>query len=145
MIPLFDADGNLPPGVHLVAWGTFEARYCGTAHRQRLARGLTAALSILHRAGCRRVFVDGSFVTVKVVPNDYDAAWDPTGVDLLSLRSMEPVFFDFSQFRAAQKAKFLGEFFPSSLAEGRSGTTFLEFFQFDKDTGKQKGIIALDL
>jgi hypothetical protein len=61
------------------------------------------------------------------------------------LRSLEPVFFDFTNLRAAQKAKFLGEFFPSSVVADSVGTTFLDFFQVDKATGNAKGIIALDL
>ena len=89
--------------------------------------------------------MDGSFVTTKTVPNDFDVAWDPAGVDLLRLKILEPVFFDFANARAAQKAKFFGEFFPSSINADPAGNTFLEFFQIDKHTGNQKGIIALDL
>jgi hypothetical protein len=145
MIPAFEADGNLPPGVHLTTWELFEARYGVSAHRLRLIKGLSNALAILRIAGCRRVYVDGSFVTAKAVPMDYDVAWDPTGVDLAALKAKEPVFWDFSNLRAAQKAKFLGEFLPSSATEAGCGKTFLEFFQIDKNTGMQKGIIALDL
>jgi hypothetical protein len=47
--------------------------------------------------------------------------------------------------RAAQKAKYLGELFPAQMGEGGSGLTFLELFQVDKETGKPKGIVALDL
>jgi hypothetical protein len=61
------------------------------------------------------------------------------------LLALEPTFFDFTNLRAAQKAKFFGEFFPSSAKADLVGTTFLEFFQIDKNTGSQKGIIALDL
>lgn len=89
--------------------------------------------------------MDGSFVTIKAVPNDFDVAWDPNGVDLPRLKILEPVFFDFFNSRAAQKAKFFGEFFPSSASADPAGNTFLEFFQIDKHTGNQKGIIALDL
>ena len=41
------------------------------------------------------------------------------------LRSMEPVFFDVRNLRAAQKAKFFGEFFPSSAKADLVGNTFL--------------------
>lgn len=145
MIPAFDTTGNLPLGVHLTTWAIFKDRFGFTSHRKRLIGGLDAALVILRLAGCRRVYVDGSFVTSKTVPNDYDAAWEPTGVDLSLLKSSEPVFFEFANLRASQKAKFFGEFFPSCLKADRTGNTFLEFFQVDKNTGNQKGIIALDL
>lgn len=58
---------------------------------------------------------------------------------------LDPVFLDFSHARAAQKARFLGEFFPADLPEGLTGKTFLDFFQTDKDTGATKGIVALNL
>jgi hypothetical protein len=145
MIPSFDAAGNLPAGIHLPTWGEFLARFGCSPYRQRLAGGLLAAITVLHDVGCRRLYVDGSFVTGEVFPNDYDAAWDPSGVDLPLLLAREPVFFDFSNFRAAQKAKFFGEFFPASSPANRAGSTFLEFFQIDKNTGNPKGIIALNL
>jgi hypothetical protein len=68
MIPTLDTDGNLPPGVHLATWDEFVGQYGGTPHRVRLAGGLSAGLAILRQVGCRRVYVDGSFVTSKAIP-----------------------------------------------------------------------------
>ena len=145
MIPPFDATGNLPVGIHFSTWEDFLARFGCSPHRQILAAGLSAALAILRSVGCQTVYVDGSFVTAKAVPNDYDVAWEPIGVDLPLLLATEPAFFDFRNLRAAQKAKFLGEFFPSSATADRVGRTFFEFFQVDKTTGEPKGIVALNL
>jgi len=145
MIPAFNSDGNLPPGIHLVDWDVFSNAFGGTAHRRKLIGGLSYAMTFLKTAGCRRLYVDGSFVTTKTVPNDFDVAWDPNGVDLPRLKVLEPVFFEFANSRAAQKAKFFGEFFPSSANADRARNTFLEFFQIDRHTGNRKGIIALDL
>ena len=145
MVPSFESDGNLPVGIHLATWDEFAWVFGRTVHRTRLMKGLEDAIAILRQAGCKRLYVDGSFVTSKEVPNDYDAAWEPVGVDVPLLLSIEPVFADFSNLRAAQKAKFFGEFFPSSAAADLVGNTFLEFFQIDRDTGNPKGIIALDL
>jgi hypothetical protein len=145
MIPDFDSEGNLPPGVYLASWAEFALRYGNSTHRRRLLQGLEVALDILKNAGCQRVYVDGSFVTDKLVPDDYDAAWEPSGVDLKKLLSHEPVFGEFGNRRAAQKAKFFGEFFPSSAIADQVGTTFFDFFQINKNTGNAKGIIALDL
>jgi hypothetical protein len=55
------------------------------------------------------------------------------------------VLLDFRNGRAAQKVKYLGELFPTDTVEGQSASTFLKFFQTDKQTGRPKGIIALDL
>ena len=38
--------------------------------------GLRAALESLKSAGCRTVYLNGSFVTSKEAPNDFDACWD---------------------------------------------------------------------
>ena len=39
----------------------------------------------------------------------------------------------------------MGEFFPASIIADIDGMSFLEFFQMDKETGRPKGIIAIDL
>jgi hypothetical protein len=88
------------------------------------------------------VYLDGSFVTTKPHPGDFDACWDIQGVDEDLL---DPVFWDFSQGRAAQKGRFGGEFFPAQLPEGASGRAFVEFFQVNKLTGDPKGIVAIRL
>ncbi len=110
--------------------------------KQQLLGGLRLALAALNRAGCSRVYIDGSFVTVKREPGDYDACWDIDGVNVEALDS---VFLDFSKGRAAQKRKYFGEFFPAQMPEGASGRAFLEFFQTDKETGRSKGIVGLNL
>jgi hypothetical protein len=142
MVPPFQATGNLPPGIYWVTWKEMVARCGFTPRRVRLLAGLKAALGLLKRAGCRSVYIDGSFVTAKPQPGDFDACWAIAGVDPDKL---DPVFLDFSHARAAQKARFLGEFFPADLPEGLTGKTFLEFFQTDKETGAPKGILALNL
>ena len=88
------------------------------------------------------VYLDGSFVTSKPQPEDFDACWGVAGIDVDKL---DPVFLDFSDSRARQKNRFLGEFFPAELPEGATGKTFVEFFQTDKETGNAKGILAIDL
>jgi hypothetical protein len=66
-------------------------------------------------------------------------------MSLLALQAADPVLLMFGNRRAAQKAKYLGELFPADMVEGGSALTFLNFFQGDKNTGKPKGILALDL
>ena len=97
---------------------------------------------MLAAAGCKAVFLNGSFVTAKEFPGDIDACWDIRGVDPAAV---DPVFFDFDNGREAQKRRFMCEFFPAQVPEGASGKTFLEFFQTDKDTGNPKGIVAIDV
>jgi hypothetical protein len=145
VIPSFQLDGNLPPGVHSAQWSELVTRFGANPHRQRLLLGLRRALAKLAAAGCATVYLDGSFVSEKPVPSDFDGAWDLTNVDLQLLQILEPLFFDFANRRAAQKRKYFGELFPADIPEGGSGRTFLEFFQQDKDTGATKGIVVIDL
>ena len=104
--------------------------------------GLRDALENLQGAGCRTVYINGSFVTSKELPNDYDACWEEAGVDPTAL---DPVLLTFDAGRATQKAKYMGELFPASIVADTGGLSFLEFFQTDRDTGRPKGIIAIDL
>ena len=76
MIPPLNADGLLPPGVHWSGWDELGDRFGSNPWRRRLMSGLRAALENLASAGCSVVYINGSFVTSKDFPNDYDACWD---------------------------------------------------------------------
>ena len=99
-------------------------------------------LANFRAAGCSTAYLDGSFVTSKERPRDYDGCWDIRGVDE---NLVDPVLLDLSDGRAAQKAKYGGAFFPAQLPEGLTGRLFLDFFQSDPDTGNAKGVVKLDL
>jgi len=142
VLPPHDELGRLPPGIHVAPWAEVESRCGGTPWRHRLLRGLREALISLKTAGCSVAYIDGSFVTSKEEPGDFDACWDEHGVDPDLL---DPVLLDFTNKRARQKAKYGGELFPSCSPATQEGLSFLEFFQIDKKTGDPKGIIAVDL
>lgn len=125
MIFSFNADGLLPPDVHWTDWNELMDRFGHNRWRLHLMRGLKAALENLRDAGCQTAYIDGSFVTRKAIPNDYDACWEETGVDPVIL---DPVLLTFDPGRATQKAKYLGE-----------------FFQTDRETERAKGIVAMEL
>ena len=116
------------------------ARFGVADHRRRLMSGLKRALDSLKRAGCQRAYIDGSFVTDKQRPEDYDACWDPVGVTAALL---DPVLLNFDSQRLLQKIVFFGELFPSHWPANAAGQRFLEFFQTDKITGFPKGIVLL--
>lgn len=131
----------LPPGQHTATLRAIEEAFATNDRRRKLFGGLIHAARSLKYAGCGRLFLDGSFVTAKPIPGDYDACWDPTGVDP---KRLDPVFRDFNYQRYAQKKKFSGEFFPSTMMN-RPTQPFLEFFQIEKFTGKKKGILLIEL
>ena len=63
----------------------------------------------------------------------------------MDFAKLDPVFADFANGRAKQKAKFRGEFFPSTMIETASSRAFADFFQVDRFTGKQKGILSVSI
>ena len=142
-IPSFVPDsGLLPPGEHEAGWDEIRARFGWTARRRQLLDGLEDGLAILGEAGCVRVWINGSFVTAKDEPDDFDCVWSPLGVDRAVIEELGPELLDLSNHRAVQKARFGGEFLPNVI-EADSGEQFADFFQSDRD-GTPKGIVVID-
>ncbi len=143
MIPEFDENGNLPPGVHFCEWEEFVDRFGTTDLRLRLMRGLQMAMQQLKAAGCRTIYINGSFVTSKSDPGDFDACWDREDVDIDYLRREAPQLLKYYD-RAGQKAKYKGELFASDQPVGNYGKNSFDLFQEDRKHNI-KGIIAIDL
>lgn len=142
MIPSFDAaTGNLPAGEHPATWQEMLDRFGYTPWRLRLLDGLLDALRLLRVAGCAQAWIDGSFVTAKERPGDFDACWDSQGVDF---DLVDDRLLTFDRGRATQKAAFLGELFIADSRADPQGTLFRDFFQIDRD-GRRKGIVVIDL
>jgi hypothetical protein len=74
MLPAFNSDGNLPEGIHHAAEEAVFARFAtASARRQWLGEQLRSLLALAKATGqLSRVFLWGSFVTSKEVPNDVD-------------------------------------------------------------------------
>ncbi|MFY9658121.1 MAG: hypothetical protein WAK01_16335 [Methylocystis sp.] len=143
LVPLLGSPwAVLPPGAHKASLDEVAAAFATNAWRRELFDGLVHASGKLRLAGCALIYLDGSYVTGKPRPNDFDACWDPSGVDVTKL---DPVFLQLAPGRTAQKSAFKGEFFPSSMMCADVGQSFVEFFQIDRFTGKQKGIISIPL
>lgn len=141
MLPAADpSTGYLPPGVHDAPWSEVVPRFSCNGHRTRLVGGLVAALQNLAGAGCRSVILDGSFVSQKELPQDYDGAWDTQGVDPYRL---DPVLLDFTNGRAAMKSKYFGELFPATFL-AVPGVLYRDFFMKDRN-GVPKGAVNIDL
>ncbi len=145
MIPSFVITPNaqwpiLPAGVFDASIEEIEIRFATTDKRRSLFVGLNNALNNFFLAGCQQIFLDGSFVTAKPEPSDYDALWDPRFVNPTLL---DPVFLDLAKGTGSQKTKYLGEFFPVTAFEGASRRSFFEFFQIEKHSGSPKGIIRI--
>jgi hypothetical protein len=129
----------LPPGIHEATLEELETRFATTPHRAWLFGGFLRVVEELRRAGCATVFLDGSFITAKPHPGDYDGLWDLNGVDP---NRLDPVLLDFDKKRAAQKAKYFGEMFLMQLPHQPG---LLPFFQKEKFSDEPKGIVRITL
>jgi hypothetical protein len=96
----------------------------------------------LETAGCRTIYVDGSFVTSKEAPGDFDACWESEGV---VAELLDPTLIAYDAHRRGQKAKYGGELFAAESVADLYGTRFVDFFQTDAETGAIKGIVAIRL
>ncbi|MGH9365940.1 MAG: DUF6932 family protein [Thermoanaerobaculia bacterium] len=87
MIPHLTREGRLPPGLHETTLEEVRRRFgSGNPIRERLMKGLSAVVSRARRAGAKRLYLDGSFVTDKKDPGDWDAALlVPVGFNSASL------------------------------------------------------------
>jgi len=130
----------LPQGIHPATLDEIETAFAINPWRRELFGGLMLGVSALAVAGCERLYVDGSYVTENPAPGDYDVCWEPAGVDHFKL---DPVFFDMRNKRATQKAKFKGEFLP--VQRDANGYSFIDFFQVEKFSGGQKGLLSVQL
>lgn len=131
----------LPPGVHWATLSEIEAVFAQTVHRSWLFEGILSVAAALKAAGCRSMFIGGSFVTSKEKPDDFDGCWDPIKVQH---QLLDAVLLDFENGRAAQKWAYRGEMFPSTMKSGPSGTYF-DLFQTEIETGAAIGIIGVKL
>ena len=142
MIAFDPENGYLPDGLHPMSLAEISTVLTWTPRRAWLNMGLIRATAALRAAGCRTVILDGSFVTAKDDPGDYDAAFDPAGVngDLL-----DPVLLRHTDGRRTMKAKYLGDIFPwGATACSTTGSTFRDFFRTDR-SGVSKGVVEIRL
>lgn len=144
MIPKFNKDGNLPPGTYNATLDEIEERYGYTIHRRKLLQGLKLGIRDIEESGCTIIYLDGSFITNKPKPGDYDVCYHSHRIDFSKLEELHPVFFDFDDECKSQKEKYLGEFWPSTYyTDGFH--TILDGFKMDIYTRKKKGIIEINI
>lgn len=138
-------NGNLIPGIHRIEKNEIETVLGFSPRRRKLLVGLKLALKHLRDCGCGKVYIDGSFASNCEYPNDFDICFDVAGIDWEKLYRNYPEFLFPQNKRAAQKKKYMGEFFPSNIIGKQPHTTYLELFQQDKTDGSRKGIIEIIL
>lgn len=146
MIPPLDSKGLLPPGKHRCTLLDVEQIFVYNSVRRNIFEGLEALIKILKSVSCGTIYLDGSFVTSKPRPNDVDVCWqEGTGSNYAYEFINAPILNPSPTNRAFHKTHFKADVFPADMIEIGSKKYFLDFFQEDKSTGIQKGILQIDL
>ncbi len=133
MIPAFEDNGYLPPGIHEATLDEIEARFGTESELRRVQfESLKWLIDLVRHAGIQRLVIDGSFVTERFEPNDVDCilliapdhTLDPAAIDEID---------DGLPFLDVQ------------LAEPADFTMLVEqFFSTDRD-GTPKGLVEVIL
>ncbi len=141
----YQPNGNLKIGIHLVTWEELEKEYSINQRRKDLLEGLKLLIADLKECGCTVLYLDGSFVTKKINPGDYDALWLDYNEQhqLIKLDSSFQTLLEGS--REDQIFKYRGEIRGAFTEPDYSGKSYLQFFQRDKTDGSKKGILQLNI
>ncbi|MCJ2075986.1 hypothetical protein MKK68_10000 [Methylobacterium sp. E-016] len=141
MIPDFEAaTGYLPEGEHVADWNEVCDRFAWNAHRVHLLSGLRRLTIALRDAGCGLFLLDGSFVTRKEFPGDFDACCDYSGMTAITLMRLRLM-----GSKEIMKAEYFGEVYAyAEPVPGDERYSFRMFFQRDVDD-VPKGLVRLNL
>lgn len=73
MIPSFDEDGVLPPGIHPATLTEITQRFGRSSEIRRVQmQSVEWMVDLAQRAGIRKIVLNGSFATDTIEPNDVD-------------------------------------------------------------------------
>lgn len=145
MIPEFQQNGFLEEGIYETSFSEMEEKLGFSRKRRKLLSAMKTLITYCKYLQCDVLYIDGSFVSTKISPADYDACWDTTATD------KEPIMNAVEQSSLnsdseSQKEEFGGEIYPAFVkAPLNHGMTILEYFQTIKDGEGKKGIIKLKL
>jgi hypothetical protein len=140
MLPAFNEEGDLPPGVHRATLSVVLERFGqGSAQRRAVADRLTRVYHLAASTGqLARFVVFGSFVTAKAEPNDVDIVLVmEDAFDLTSVTGEPALVFQHMQADA--------HFGASVFWTKRSGAlggeqAMIEYWQVRRDGGR-RGIV----
>jgi uncharacterized protein DUF6932 len=147
-LPGFREDGWLPEGHHLAAWEEIILRFGGPAgsRRAQILESLLRWRDRLTGKGITgRLLLNGSFISAKPDPGDFDAI-------LVADDGVEAVLAQDEEARQlinylACKEQGLGDIFLLSAAAIRKFPTMcrVDVFDYDKHTSKPKGVVEVTL
>lgn len=141
MIPELTREGLLPTGVHETTLGDVRRRF-GSANpvRVRLMKGLAAVAAMARRIGARTLYLDGSFVTDKKNPGDWDAVVvAPVGTNCASAGVLRLID------RPRVKKEFGGDLFLIMEDDGELLNHYVNGVFVKDRLGRDKGLLRIRL
>ena len=135
----FNKNGTLNPGIHKMTWKEFYDFFSFSERRKELLNGLEKVLVIFREIEIPHFYIDGSFVTDKLEPEDWDSCFDCSIPQMQDLLKTYPLFD-----RKEQKKLYKGELFYALWEADEYGTKYLDFFQQIRGNSiLKKGIVEL--
>lgn len=129
----------MPPGIYGATMSEIEARFTQNERRRALFAGLRRVICILAGCGCPEVFLDGSFITHKAEPDDYDLCYEPAG-----MHATESLH-EFLSSRGSRKADYFGDIFPRMPEPPYSVDYVVEWQKDGRQDDAVKGILRISL
>jgi len=138
----FNNSGVLDQGIHKMTWREFYDSFSFSKRRKELLEGLEKVVAVLQKTEATHIYIDGSFVTNKLEPGDWDACFDYSEERIFELETKYgyPLLN-----RRLQKSLYKGELFYAYWEADGYGNKYLEFFQQLKHSTDKKGIIEIIL
>lgn len=142
MIPDFDDEGLLPPGIRRADFDEFRERFAifdRSDRRLQVFEQLERLVTEARKSAIvTRIIVGGSFVTAKAEPNDFDCilvlAPDIVGAELRP--------FEYNLVSRRMARRLFGGDVLSALEGSDALEQYLEFFQTTRD-GERMGIVEI--
>lgn len=128
-IPRLNPEGFLPYGIHVTNWSNLTETFAINEHRAQLTRGMLHALHDLKAQGFDDVYLGGSFITKKPLPNDFDLTYKSADKTRDMLYKNLPLMTD----RGLMKEAYGGEALPNMT----------EYFL--QHNGRKIGIVKIDM
>jgi hypothetical protein len=139
-VPDFTPQGLLPAGVHQWSMAEAAAALCTSDHRTNIWTGLEGFVVWAKAlAGPTVLYVDGSYVTDKAVPNDVDVVVDISGCDAQGQAQWARAWGSSHQH---VKTTYHVDFYPVVLGQGND---FVAFFQYVRAEEALRRGIGLDV
>ena len=141
MIPELTREGVLPPGLHAATMAEIRRRFGnGAGVRGSLMKGLERVVRKARKIGASRLYLDGSFVTDKKEPRDWDAVLVLSPGARIGSKEAQTL-----TGREVMKKRFGGDLFTVMEEDAEILKHYVEgVFSHDRD-GRAKGLLIVEL